>query len=257
MVGMGTPPGRKSASPVDPDLHPDLLPDRVAPQRLGESTWTHVDGRRHQVLLVPLGSCEQHGPHLPLDTDTRVAVAVAEGVASFRDDVVVGPPVGYGASGEHQSFAGTLSIGTAALTTLLVELGRSAFPPDGPAPYRSLVFVNGHGGNLLAVHRAVAVLDGEGRPVSSWSPSVPDGDAHAGRTETSLLLAIAPELVGPDRPVGATGSLAELEPLLRAEGVAAASPNGVLGDATGASAAEGHRVLDGLVDELLTRLGGP
>ncbi len=253
MVGMATPHGRKSTAPVDLDE----APDPTGPARLGDSTWREVDGRRHRVLLVPVGSCEQHGPHLPLDTDTRIAVAVAEGVASFREDLVVAPPVAYGASGEHQSFAGTVSIGTAALTTLLVEIGRSAFPPGGPAPFRSLVFVNGHGGNLLAVNRAVAVLDGEGRPVSSWSPSVVDGDAHAGRTETSILLAIAPEVVGPERPVGATGSLADLEPLLRAEGVGAASANGVLGDATGASAAEGHRLLDGLVDDLLTQLGGP
>ena len=69
------------------------------------------------------------------------------------------------------------------------------------------------------------------------------------------MLHLAEELVGDGRPVGATGPLTELEPLLRAEGVGAASPNGVLGDATAASAAEGHRVFDGLVDDLIAHLG--
>ena len=214
------------------------------------------------MLLVPVGSCEQHGPHLPLDTDTRVAAAVAGAAASFRDDVVVAPSVAYGASGEHQAFAGTLSIGTAALTTLLVELGRSAFPTDGPtAVRRRRCSSTATAATCWRVRRAVAVLVGEGRPVSTWSPTVADGDAHAGRTETSLLLAIAPEVVGDERPVGSTAPLAQLEADLRAHGVGAVAPNGVLGDATGASAAEGHRLLDGLVDDLLdhlrTELGGP
>lgn len=204
------------------------------------------------VLLVPLGSCEQHGPHLPLDTDTRIAVAVAHAAAQGRDDVLVAPAVAYGSSGEHQSFAGTLSIGTEALRAVLVELGRSAFPgPAGEAPYRSLVFVNGHGGNHAAVAEALEVLAGERRPVRAWWPRVPQGDAHAGRTETSLLLALDPSVVGDERPVGATASIAELLPQLRAGGVAGVSPLGVLGDATGASAREGEAVLAGLVADLL------
>ena len=217
---------------------------------MGSRTWVEVAALASPVLLVPLGSCEQHGPHLPLDTDTRIAVAVAGRVAQARGDVVVAPALAYGSSGEHQAFAGTLSLGTDALRAVLVELGRSAFPGPTSATYRALVFVNGHGGNLDAVRGAVEVLAGEGRPVSSWSPSVPGGDAHAGRTETSILLALAPELVGPERPVGTTAPLAELLPQLRAGGVAAVAPGGVLGDATGASAKEGAALLAALVADL-------
>lgn len=221
------------------------------------ATWTDVAGVEPTDLLVPVGSCEQHGPHLPLDTDTRIAVAVAHRVAGRRDGVRVAPALGYGASGEHQSFPGTLSIGTEALTTVLVEIGRSAFPDppaaEGPT-HRSLVFVNGHGGNLWAVRRAVEVLCQEGRPASSWAPAVPGGDAHAGRTETSLLLAIAPRIVGEDRPVGDTRPLGELAEVLRTEGVRAVSGNGVLGDATGASADEGHELLAVLVEDLLQHI---
>jgi mycofactocin system creatininase family protein len=216
----------------------------------GRATWSEVSARPPSVLLVPVGSCEQHGPHLPLDTDTRIATEVARRVAARRTDATVAPPVSYGASGEHQSFAGTLSIGTEALTTVLVELGRSAFPADGPRPFRAVVFVNGHGGNLFAVRRAVEVLAGEHRPVRSWAPAVPGGDAHAGRTETSLLLAIAPEVVHAARPVGATEPLALVIGDLRSGGVRAVSDNGVLGDATGASATEGEAALTALVEDL-------
>ena len=223
----------------------------------GRATWTEVDGAPARTLLVPVGSCEQHGPHLPLDTDTRIATEIAHRVARRRAGVVVAPAVAYGASGEHQSFAGTLSIGTEALTTVLVELGRSAFA-DGQ-PWSLLVFVNGHGGNLWAVQRAVEVLRHEERPVVSWAPAVPGGDAHAGRTETSLLLAIAPEVVRQARPVGATEPLPQLMDEMRVGGVAAVSGTGVLGDATGASADEGHQSLASLADDLdrVIDRGGP
>ncbi len=218
-------------------------------QQLASSTWTDVAARPSRVLLVPVGSCEQHGPHLPLDTDTRVACAVVDRVAARRSDVVVAPPVAFGASGEHQSFPGTLSIGAAALTTVLVELGRPASPPDG-GPDRGLGYATGHGGPLWAVRRAVQVLEDEGRPVTWWAAAPSGGDDHAGRTETSLVLAIAPDAVGPSRPVGNTAPAAVLFDAMRAGGVAAVSDNGVLGDATGATAEEGRVLLDALVEDL-------
>ena len=94
---------------------------------LAGATWPQVEATEgRNVLAVPVGSLEQHGPHLPLDTDTRIALAVASGAARGRDGVAVSPPVAFGSSGEHAGFPGTLSIGSAALTALLVELGRDA-----------------------------------------------------------------------------------------------------------------------------------
>src|SRR3954468_6224169 len=84
------------------------------------------DVRADRVLVVPVGATEQHGAHLPLGTDTEIAVALATGLARVREDVVVAPALAYGSSGEHAAFAGTLSIGRPATETLLVELGRSA-----------------------------------------------------------------------------------------------------------------------------------
>ena len=98
--------------------------------------------------------------------------------------------------------------------------------------------------------RAAARLRGEGRAVRVWEPSLPGGDAHAGRVETSLMLAIAPELVRSSRPVGATPPLAQLMPVLREHGVGAVSPNGVLGDARQATRAEGEALLAALAADL-------
>ncbi len=95
---------------------------------------------------------------------SRAAVArgVAERLADADHDSgwMVAPPIGYGASGEHESFSGTVSIGTSALRLLLVEFGRSA-----ASWARRLVFVNGHGGNVEALAAAAALLRYEGRDV--------------------------------------------------------------------------------------------
>ena len=218
---------------------------------LGERTWRDVAGTAPLLLLVPIGSCEQHGPHLPLDTDTRIATAAAEGAAARLAGVIVAPAVTVGASGEHAGFAGTLSIGVEALVTVIVELARSADWAAG------LVLVNGHGGNAAALSTAGDRLQGEGRRVLCWSAAVPGGDVHAGRTETSLLLALAPRLVdlGAAAP-GPTDPLVALLPRLRTEGVAAVSANGVLGDPAGASPEEGRAILAGLVDRLVAAIEG-
>ena len=202
---------------------------------------------------MPLGSTEQHGPHLPLGTDAAVAEAVARDLAarSIRAgvDAAVAPVLGYGASGEHEAFAGTVSIGTAALTVVLVELGRSA---SRWAP--SLVLVNGHGGNLDAVRGAVRALRAESRDVAWLACAAPPqedvpADAHAGRTETSLMLHLAPGLVRADRVTpGQTRPLREILPDLQRAGVAGVSANGVLGDPAGASAEEGARLLAAMCD---------
>jgi mycofactocin precursor peptide peptidase len=194
-------------------------------------------------LLVPLGSLEQHGPHLPLDTDTRIAVAVARGAADGRDGMAVAPPVAIGASGEHADFPGTLSIGTPALTALLVELGR-----DAARDWDAMLLVNGHGGNRDAVDAALAQLRAEGRRAAVFHVSPVCGDAHAGRTETSLILHLAPAAV--QAQLAAPGELAPVSSLidrLRSDGVRQVSPNGVLGDPVGATAEEGERLLAELV----------
>jgi creatinine amidohydrolase len=155
------------------------------------------------------------------------------------------PALPYGSSGEHDGFAGTLSIGQSALEAVVVELVRSA------DHFAGVVLASGHAGNVEPLTRAVDLLRSEGRRAAAWFPRIADGDAHAGRTETSLLLALDPGAVRSDLAApGATDPVSSLMPRLRAGGVRAVAPNGVLGDPTGATAAEGERILDALVTDL-------
>ncbi|MGY1823329.1 mycofactocin biosynthesis peptidyl-dipeptidase MftE [Geodermatophilus sp. SYSU D00079] len=211
---------------------------------LAGAVWPELPER--PLLLVPLGAVEQHGHHLPLATDTTVACTVAEAAAGDLDGALLAPALAYGASGEHEGFPGTVSIGTEALTGLLVEYGRSACRWAG-----RLLLVNGHGGNLDALRAAVPLLRTEGRDVAWFPCAVPGADAHAGRTETSVMLHVEPALVRTDRAVaGETAPLADLLPRLRAEGVRSVSPTGVLGDPAGASAEEGAALLADLAGRL-------
>src|SRR4051794_28704199 len=116
--------------------------------RLADLAWPDVGRARGVLLVVPLGATEQHGPHLPLSTDTDIAVALADGFARSSIGTVAAPPLAYGASGEHADFPGTLSIGQAALEAVLVELGRSA------DAFAGLVVVSAHGGNQEPLGRA-------------------------------------------------------------------------------------------------------
>ncbi|MBD8608801.1 mycofactocin biosynthesis peptidyl-dipeptidase MftE [Aeromicrobium sp. CFBP 8757] len=217
--------------------------------RLADTTWTEVPAR--PLVLVPVGSIEQHGPHLPLDTDTVIAEAVARGAADAAGgDVLVAPALSYGSSGEHQAFAGTCSIGTEALHHVVVELVRSLSTWAGP-----VVFVNAHGGNLMALTTAVVQLRDEGHDVS-WLPcATEDVDLHAGLTETSLMLCLRPASVRLDRAEpGDTRPLREILPTLMQGGVAAVSANGVLGDPTGADAERGADVLATMVRQTVEAL---
>jgi mycofactocin system creatininase family protein len=161
---------------------------------LAQLRWPEVENGPRRLLVVPVGSLEQHGPHLPLDTDTRIAVAVARRACAGRPGVALAPAFAIGASGEHAAFPGTLSIGSEALTACLIELGRHA-----SLHWPATLLVNGHGGNVTAVQAAVDQLRYEGRRCESWHAGLPGGDAHAGRSETSLMLALDPGRRAPGR----------------------------------------------------------
>ncbi|HLK79844.1 MAG TPA: mycofactocin biosynthesis peptidyl-dipeptidase MftE [Streptosporangiaceae bacterium] len=231
---------------------PELAPLESAPLDLAGAYWPGVERGSRRLLVVPVGSLEQHGPHLPLDTDTRIAAAVARRACAGRAGVALAPPLPVGASGEHADFPGTLSIGTDALTSCLIELGRHA-----SLHWPALLLVNGHGGNVAAVQTAVGRLRDEGRDCASWHAELPDGDSHAGRSETSIMLALCPDAVRLDAAErGDVRPLASILPLLRAHGVRAVSANGVLGDPAGASAAEGRLLLTRLADSLNAAIEG-
>jgi len=232
--------------------------------RLAAAHWPDVEAGTRRLLVVPVGSLEQHGAHLPLDTDTRIAAAVADRACaeSGRAGVGLAPAIAIGASGEHADFPGTLSIGHVALSVMLVELGRHA-----SLHWPAMLLVNGHGGNVAAISDALGTLRAEGRDCHVWQAGVRPSmlaaagialtpDAHAGRVETSVMLALAPEDVRLDvAAAGETRPLPEIMAALRSGGVRQVSRSGVLGDPAGASAAEGETLLALMVADLAATIG--
>jgi creatinine amidohydrolase len=206
------------------------------------------------VVILPLGAWEQHGPHLPLDTDTLIIDAVIAQTlrAGFpsSDRFFLAPTLSITASDEHQGFPGTLSTGTQALADSVVAICRSA------SWARSICIVNGHGGNADALRKIASALDHEKVSYSIWSlPSYSGSDMHAGRTETSLMLHLNPSLVKTTLlESGATGNPTELIDTMRVGGVSAVAPNGIIGDATTATSAHGKEVLDLYVGSLQSHL---
>src|SRR5205085_1168139 len=143
-------------------------------RELAAAVWPSVPAGA--LVLVPLGSTEQHGPHLPLSTDSVIARAVAERAAAALPPGPAGPPlvapaIEYGASGEHAGFPGTVSIGHEALHAVIVETVRSLALWAG-----RVVFVNGHGGNVATLDDAVGRMRSEGHDVAWIGCGVPGGD---------------------------------------------------------------------------------
>lgn len=202
------------------------------------------------VVVVPLGAWEQHGPHLPSDTDTLIISAVAAAAVAQFPGVVLAPALPITASDEHHGFDSTLSIGTGAFASSVVAIARSASWAAG------VLFANGHGGNADGLAMAREAMDNEGLCHDVWSLPLYDGaDMHAGRTETSVMLHLHPGLV--DMSLATAGNTAPLDDIIepmRAGGVRSVSGNGVLGDATAASASHGRAVFEMWVASLVQRL---
>ena len=195
------------------------------------------------VLVLPLGSFEQHGPHLPLDTDTIIIDAVVaqalETSTIDSDSFMVAPTIAISASDEHAGFPGTLSTGSAALADSVVAICRSASWTQG------ICIVNGHGGNTDALASITSALTYENIRHSMWSlPSYEGADMHAGHTETSVMLHVAPAKVQTDLIApGTVGDASSLVAQMRTSGVAGVSANGVLGNPTTATSEHGVAVM--------------
>lgn len=214
---------------------------------LADATWRDVDSRQRQALIVPIGATEQHGPHLPLRTDTLLAEHVATAVQDRRSDADLAPVLAIAASGEHAPFPGTLSIGTDALANAVIELARHA-----TQWWPALLVVNGHGGNVEALDRVADLCRSESRLIGVVHLALPGMDAHAGRAETSLMLHVAPHLVRLDQmESGPTTPVSDLMSEIREDGVRAVSPSGVLGDPREATPSEGQQWFNALVTKAL------
>lgn len=174
-----------------------------------EMTWPEAkravaEGR---VVIIPTGSTEQHGPHLPLSTDILCSYSVCKSVAEAAPgSAVVLPPVSYGFNEHHSDFPGTLWVDWQPFIEFLISVGRSAVHHG----FKKLVFVNGHGSNTpfvqVAARKITNTTDAVCASLNYWdfggetikkvreSPW-PGGMAHACEFETSLMLFLAPQLV--------------------------------------------------------------
>ena len=235
------------------------------PYLWAELTTEDVQGlaKDSAVVIQPIGAVEQHGPHLPLVTDALVAEVVARTAVERlggASNMWVLPTLHYGKSTEHLGRAGTIAMSTATLQAMCMDLGESL----ARSGVRKLVFVNGHGGQpslLDVVARDIRHHFGlEVFPVMPSRFPLPDGvedpdpfGIHGGFVETSLMLALAPELVRLDKAVAdglRVGELYAAQRHLTLEGAVPTawliddvSASGVVGDPAGAAADTGKRIV--------------
>jgi creatinine amidohydrolase/Fe(II)-dependent formamide hydrolase-like protein len=238
-------------------------------RRIGELTFREVDAnlRAGSILCLPMGSMEQHGPHLPLNTDTVLAEAFARRIVERwgeTHDLWLLPTLPVGLSREHEWAPGTLSLSVAGMSAWLRDLGREI---ARALPTRNLFILNGHGGNrgmleamgrelradfglnVCALHLGVLIS-----PASvAAAPEI-----HAGKDETSAMLALAPELVRRDRIAGlkatSDGEAVRALVLDPAASFAWSSDDrriaeaGVIGDARAASPEHGRIIVERVVE---------
>ena len=209
------------------------------------------------VALLPFGAYEQHGPHLPLDTDTVMALGVARRLAA-RLDALVLPAVGYGQTTDNDGFPGTISLSFDTVRAVLTDIA-TALHRHGA---RALVVVNGDFGNRAPLRIAAAetwarlgfpilILDYPGLEEAAaavcTTPAAGFGLRHADEFETSVVLALDPGAVVMTRAVAEYPAFPATFPAVQ-HGLSELSRSGVFGDPTAATAAKGAELL-----ELLTR----
>ncbi len=218
---------------------------------------------RDAVVVLPVGSTEQHGPHLPTQVDALLAGEVARRAArrvAARMPVVVAPTVWSGLAEHHLTMGGTLSLDLATFHALLRCLVRSILK-DG---FRRVLLLNGHGGNIAALTAIVNDFAIEfDAPIATTSYWLLAADAfgkilerqanvrHACEAETSMLLALAPDLVDMARAQGAVGPTGRelkdaigTDAAIRYRSFKSRTSHGAIGDPRAASAEKGERLLD-------------
>lgn len=227
---------------------------------------------RHIVVLLPLGAVEQHGPHLPLGTDTLIVEAIGAAVERrLPETVLLMPAIAVGASDHHLGMPGTASVGT---LTIADAVTRQCLSLATSTRIRSFVLLNGHGGNQPACRLALEQLraaraDLRGFAVDYWDamfdeldPSIPRPAAmgHADHIETSILLGLHPYLVQMSR--GADDAFLDGMPpyVATTSGIPERTRGGGVGDPRAATAVDGGAYFSAAVDglsNLIRNFSGP
>jgi creatinine amidohydrolase len=244
----------------------------VGALELDRLSWPEVEAEQkagRDTVVIALGATEQHGPHMPLATDALIGDHLARLVAD-RLEAFVAPTVRIGCSEHHLEFPGTLSISEPTFHALVADLVHSL----ARGGFRRVVLVPTHGGNFRPLAAAVEKLESpDGIEVSALTDlgalmtlvqvgaeehGVPPGEGglHAGEWETSMLMAIHPELVHLERgEPGFTGDLEAAVGKFFQDGVHALSPNGIIGDPTQASPEHGRRYWDEALGATVASVG--
>lgn len=219
------------------------------------STATHTDEveRGARIALLPVGSFEQHGSHLPLSTDTLIASIIAQRLATDYELFLL-PPITISCSHEHAAFAGTVSISAATLYAIVTDVARSL----RTSGVDKLVLVNGHGGNYVLSNvvqesnvnhpRSMAlfptVADWTAARRAAGADTDVHEDMHGGEAETSILLSELPDVVKPGYINNDETALQR--PYLLTLGMAEYTRSGIIGKPSSASARKGAALLDAL-----------
>lgn len=234
---------------------------------------SHVGTENGSVAIVPVGSIEQHGHHLPVATDTLLVDAVAHlGAEAVTDDlpVLVTPPVWSGLSPHHMAFGGTLTLSVETMLAVLEDIAESVLANG----FDALLFLNGHGGNMSLLGTSITQI-GQSHPhaellgltyfqlaesfVDEIRESGTGGMGHGGEFETSLMLHLYPDMVRVDEAEGTylddaydlrRKDLFKGGPLSVYRPFTAYSDSGAIGDPDLASAEKGREFCDRLKDEL-------
>jgi len=233
---------------------------------LDRMTWAEVkaeikNGR--DTVIVPLGSTEQHGRHMPLGTDAVLGDEIGWALAD-RLEAFMAPTVRFGCSEHHLSFAGTISLGEETFKRVVSDVAASLSRHG----FRRIVLLPTHGGNFKPLAEAVAELkpvenvkviaftDLEGLVNAAFASSGSFGvnpaqsGAHSGEWETSLMLALRPEQVKMEHAAaGFVGDLSEIMAKVF-DGIQNLDQNGVLGDPRPATAAAGDQYFEQIVEFL-------
>ena len=237
---------------------------------LSEVAWPDVRGLDTDLAVLPVGSTEQHGPHAPLGTDRLTAEAVAAaGVDRYADetgvDVPIAPAIPVGVAAEHSSFDGTLWVSPDTFRAYVRETVDSLAHHG----FDRVVLVNGHGGNTDALGELtgeISRFDAAYAVAFTWFESV-DGDppmGHGGGRETAVLRHIRPDLVDESEVAAASEGASDhwgewVAGVNLAHDSDEFTDNGVVGDPTAGTAADGQRLVEAAADalsELLTAVAG-
>jgi creatinine amidohydrolase len=231
------------------------LADLTSPE-IGDAIARGLD-----VVIIPVGSTEQHGAHLPLSTDSLHTVGVLERVAEALP-ALLAPLMPVGRADHHMAFPGTITVKHETLHAIVRDWCDSFFRHG----FRHVLLYSGHGGNAAPLATIIADLVREDARRSiigctdwaiydnalfprakSFGVSVEEAGWHAGELEASMILALDPDLVRMERAApGFLGDLRDVRDTLMSEGIQAVAPSGVLGDPRGATREHGEQYLEAL-----------